>query len=214
MNKSFIVITIFLLIAAASESWASTPSRIVEEYNIGNKTYCLVDRAGFYDLVEKEADQAWENFWTSSNFLKYKANARRMIPDAVKIRITGFADNKELEQLVRSIYTDGEIVQYANSSKVELYILCDYVGKIIRVSMNLGMGSKERLNPCVGNVPKFARLVEEIEKRWSVELFYKENPEPCYQIYVGDIFHFKLFPDWIYKPFDQRPALFTLPELQ
>lgn len=96
-----------------------------------------------------------------------------------------------------------------------LYILCDYTGKIVSIAMGgIGTDSLDNLHPSALNVEKFARLIEAIEKRWKVELFYKENPEPCYQIYAGDIFHFKLFPDWVYKPFDQRPAAFTLPELR
>ena len=118
------------------------------------------------------------------------------------------------------IGTPEEIEKYAAAKTgdmrgIFLYILCDYTGKIVSIAMGgIGTDSLDNLHPIALNVEKFARLIEAIEKRWKVELFYKENPEPCYQIYAGDIFHFKLFPDWVYKPFDQRPAAFTLPELR
>lgn len=215
MKKLFVLIAFFLLMTArADEAF----SRIVEEYKIGSKTYCLVEsELKFYSLVEKEMYLAKERFWTSPDYLKYKDNIHRNIADHYKVVLTGFSDNEAFEQLIRSVYTKEEIASYASSSafsRVSMHIFCDYTGKIISLSMCVGYGSLESLNPCACNVEKFARLAEEIGKRWSVELFYRNPPEVCYQLFMRDIFHFKFFPDWVYKSFDQRPAAFTLPELR
>lgn len=223
MKKLLFLLSVLLLVGMIAPVRADvTPSQIVKEYKVGDKTYCLVKRSDFYRLTRPEMNAAWEKFWESGDFLEYESNARRtlLLRDEVKLRITGISGNDELERIIRSVYTPEEIEKYAAAKTSDmrgifLYILCDYTGKIVSIAMGgIGTDSLDNLHPSALNVEKFARLIEAIEKRWKIELFYKENPEPCYQIYAGDIFHFKLFPDWVYKPFDQRPAAFTLPELR
>lgn len=215
MKKLFTLIAFFLLTTVRADE---ASSRIVEEYKVGNKTYCLVEsELKFYSLVEKEMYLAKERFWTSPEFLKYKDNTHRNIGDHYKVVLSGLSSNEVLEKLIRSVYTDEEIALYASAtgdSVASIYLLCDYAGKIVSISISVGYGSLESLNPCARNVEKFARLAEEIGKRWSVELFYRNPPEACYQLFMRDIFHFKLFPAWMYQSFDQRPAMFQLSELQ
>ena len=180
MKKLLFLLSVLLLVGMIAPARADvTPSQIVKEYKVGDKTYCLVKRSDFYRLTRPEMNAAWEKFWESGDFLEYESNARRtlLLRDEAKLRITGISGNDELERIIRSVYTPEEIEKYAAAKTSDmrgifLYILCDYTGKIVSIAMGgIGTDSLDNLHPSALNVEKFARLIEAIEKRWRSSSF-------------------------------------------
>lgn len=160
MKKLLFLLSVLLLVGMIAPVRADvTPSQIVKEYKVGDKTYCLVKRSDFYRLTRPEMNAAWEKFWESGDFLEYESNARRtlLLRDEAKLRITGISGNDELERIIRSVYTPEEIEKYAAAKTSDmrgifLYILCDYTGKIVSIAMGgIGTDSLDNLHPSALN---------------------------------------------------------------
>ena len=59
MKKLLFLLSVLLLVGMIAPARADvTPSQIVKEYKVGDKTYCLVKRSDFYRLTRPEMNAA------------------------------------------------------------------------------------------------------------------------------------------------------------
>ena len=151
MKKLLFLLSVLLLVGMIAPVRADvTPSQIVKEYKVGDKTYCLVKRSDFYRLTRPEMNAAWEKFWESGDFLEYESNARRtlLLRDEAKLRITGISGNDELERIIRSVYTPEEIEKYGKGYDISGATIVDpfndpnkqkYIDKFVELRSKKGV---------------------------------------------------------------------------
>lgn len=93
MKKLLFLLSVLLLVGMIAPARTDvTPSQIVKEYKVGDKTYCLVKRSDFYRLTRPEMNAAWEKFWESGIFLNMSPTPAGHCPSGMRRNfwITGY----------------------------------------------------------------------------------------------------------------------------